>query len=1121
MDSRLNMQKTSTENHTWLDKPFSSTFKFNLETLIFAIIILFAVISRLYQLGERVMSHDEINHVYFAWQYFKGSEYVHHPLSHGPLQFHLLLFFYHLFGDTDFSARLHAAVFSIGTIVFLWKCRKYLGKTGALVTASLFLISPFMLYYGRYARNEALVAFFVLVAAWAALRYLDTGKNHYLYILAGASAFHFTTKETSFIFTAQLLLFLGILFIYRISQKSWKIPDFRQVFLILLIVTFILIGVMVGFHLVDVFAAPEVELPEEEAPSMSLPVIISAGAAVLIFIVAFVILIFGFGWDNLREERSFGLIFLLLTLVFPQLSAFPMFWAKWPIFEYNTLESIYRIIAVLAPMFLISIVAGILWKRKEWLISAGVFYGIFIFFYSSVFTNIDGIYTGIVGSLGYWLEQQGVERGSQPAYYYVLVEIPMYEYLAALAMLFVAGYGIKWLFRKPSEGQRVSDLLIETNPDEELPEKGGEIHMVSFGLFWTVSGILAYMVAGEKMPWLTVHIAEPMLLLSGWWLGKLIDSIDWNTFINNRKWLTVILFLILLPSSVGLFRGIFGAIKPFQGTELPQLQATSNFVISAGAVIFCLIGIIYQLLSWKFKELVKVGLLAFFTFLGLLTVRTSILATYINYDRGVEYIVYAHGAHGPKEILTQVEEISARISGGRNLKVAYDNHSAYPFWWYFRNYPNQLQYGESPTRELRDYPVILVGDSNYGKLTPIVGEAYFEIEYVRMVWPNQDYFNLDDYRDYLKDPETRGAMLNALFKIWLNHDFEPYAAVTGQVMSDQIWSPSNKMRMYLRKDVSNQIWKFGVPMSEAEVLVDPYKKSIEVLPSLAIENLGLNQPRGIAVANDGTLYIADSGNHRVLHITSNGELLHEWGSGGDFSSQTGMDVGYFNQPWGLAVDGDGYVYVADTWNHRIQKFTAEGSFITAWGYFNNLITDPFGMWGPRDIVLDQDGFLLVSDTGNKRITIFDTDGHFINQIGEAGFLPGQFDEPVGLAISPNTGDLFVADTWNQRMQRWEHTGSGQYAFLQNWDIDGWYGQSLDNKPYIAVDKYDRVYVADPESARVLVFSAKGEFLGHIGDPAIGFDGFGLVSGLALDEQGGLWVSDGLNNRLQYFPMPEP
>jgi predicted membrane-bound mannosyltransferase/DNA-binding beta-propeller fold protein YncE len=1111
------MQNTSLENRSWLDKPVSSFINLKIETLIFGILILFTILSRLYELGERVMSHDEINHVYFAWQFFQNGEYAHHPLSHGPLQFHLLSFFYFLFGDNDFSARLHAAVASIGTVIFLWKFRKYLGRTGTLVTTVLFLISPFMLFYGRYARNEALTTFFVLVSVWAILRYLDTGQNKYMFILAGAAALHFSTKETAFIFTAQLLIYLGILFIYRVSLKSWKISSFRQIFLILIILTFILIAVAGGFYLMDTPATTG-----EEITSIPVGVWISLIAAGVIFSAAFIILIVGVGWANLREERAFGLLLLQFTLIFPQLSAFPIFLAGWPIFDYHTPENVLRIAAVLVPMIAISVAGGILWKPREWLISAGIFYGIFIFLHSTVFTNITGIYTGLVGSLGYWLEQQSVERGSQPWYYFVLVQIPMYEYLAALGTLLAAGFGLKWLIRKPYGEIQTKDILVESHPGEELPKEVGKIHLVSLGLFGVITSVLAYMVAGEKMPWLSVHMVWPMLLVTGWAIGKLIDSIDWTTFKEKRIGLLVILFITLLVSSTGVVSTVIDPIKPFQGIEITELQATSNLVIAAIVTILCVGGIIYQIRTKNFMDLLRTGALIIFTLLGVLTIRTTILASYINYNQGTEYLVYAHGAQGPKDIYEQIEEISLRITGGKNIQIAYDNHSAYPFWWYLRNYPNQLQYGESPTRDVRDYPIILVGDSNYGKITPLVGESYIMTEYVRMVWPNQDYFNLDYLMTYLRNPETRSAMLNAIFKIWLSHDYESYGLVTGQDMSIQNWNPSNKMRMYVRKDIASQIWEFGSPIDAGDIVLDAFEdKEIKIQPAITINNINLDLPRGITTSKDGTIYVSDTNNDRVLHLTTSGEILHEWGFGGVFGNDQMMAEGYFNQPWGLTADENGYVYVADTWNHRIQKFSSEGEFITTWGYFNNQLTDPLGMWGPRDIIVDQNNYLLVSDTGNKRILIFNTEGEYINHFGEVGFHLGQFDEPVGLAISPVTGDLYVADTWNQRIQQFERSAAGQYTISLSWDIDGWYGQSLDNKPYIAVDQYDRIFVADPESARILVFSNTGEVIGYIGSSEIGFDSFGLVSGLAIDNKGGLWVTDSRKNRIQYFILPTP
>ena len=90
------------DSKNWLDTPFK--FKFNQQTLILLIIFAAAIFTRLYLLGTRVMSHDEINHVYFAYQFYNGGEYVHNPITHGPLQFHLLELSYFLFNVSDFSA---------------------------------------------------------------------------------------------------------------------------------------------------------------------------------------------------------------------------------------------------------------------------------------------------------------------------------------------------------------------------------------------------------------------------------------------------------------------------------------------------------------------------------------------------------------------------------------------------------------------------------------------------------------------------------------------------------------------------------------------------------------------------------------------------------------------------------------------------------------------------------------------------------------------------------------------------------------------------------------------------------------------------------------------------------
>ena len=172
----ISLTSSAESKKSWLDRPIFHSPVISLEKLIFAVILILAIFTRLYMLEPRVMSHDETSHTYFSWLFYKGNGYAHDPVTHGPLQFHLVALSYFLFGDSDTTARIPAALFSIATVAFMWAYRRYLGRAGALIAALLLTISPFMLYYGRYVRNEAFVAFFGVVMLWSMLRYLDTGK---------------------------------------------------------------------------------------------------------------------------------------------------------------------------------------------------------------------------------------------------------------------------------------------------------------------------------------------------------------------------------------------------------------------------------------------------------------------------------------------------------------------------------------------------------------------------------------------------------------------------------------------------------------------------------------------------------------------------------------------------------------------------------------------------------------------------------------------------------------------------------------------------------------------------------------------------------------------------------
>ena len=168
-----------TRNDRWLDKAVFPWWRnFTVEQLLIAVIIILTVVTRFYDLGARTMAHDEINHVVPAYTI---ENYVYDPVTHGPFQFHALALSYFLLGDSDFSARVPAALFGIGVVIFtLFAWRRYLGRVGAICAAALFMISPYILFYSRYTRNEIFIVFWGVVMLWLFLRYMEDGQPKWL-----------------------------------------------------------------------------------------------------------------------------------------------------------------------------------------------------------------------------------------------------------------------------------------------------------------------------------------------------------------------------------------------------------------------------------------------------------------------------------------------------------------------------------------------------------------------------------------------------------------------------------------------------------------------------------------------------------------------------------------------------------------------------------------------------------------------------------------------------------------------------------------------------------------------------------------------------------------------------
>ncbi len=114
----------------------------------------------------------------------------------------------------------------------------------------------------------------------------------------------------------------------------------------------------------------------------------------------------------------------------------------------------------------------------------------------------------------------------------------------------------------------------------------------------------------------------------------------------------------------------------------------------------------------------------------------------------------------------------------------------------------------------------------------------------------------------------------------------------------------------------------------------------------------------------------------------------------------------------------------------------------------------------------------------------------------------------------------MVDTWNQRIQVFFAQQPGDYQYEKEWQVSAWFGQSINNKPYIAVNEKGNVFVTDPDAFRVIEFDNQGNLLKAWGEPSSSIDGIGSPSGLDFDLQGKLWVSDAENNFILKFNVPD-
>jgi predicted membrane-bound mannosyltransferase len=646
------------------------SFVLSLEQVAYLVIGLCALLAHLWGLGDRALHHDETLHAAYSWNLYTGRGYMHDPLLHGPLLYHIGAFIYFLFGDNDFTARLGAALFGTALTLTPYLIRRELGRVAALVAALYLLISPTFLYVGRFIRHDMYSIVFEMLVLVAILRYASTRQSRWLYLGAAAFGLMVVNQETSYLFLVIMAAPLAVAILWRLFRPGIGLVGLLGIAVAALV--FVLPGeaVVDGGHTAT------------RDPVTNAMVVSKPGPL--------------FGWGPLetydngyalrirnRADNDGGRSLVEnFGLYMRDLGAF---------FAHPAV-----LLAVGIGLATLGLLVAMIWLRRDgdglsaWarareagdepaqiitslgsdrrlLIALAIFFSIYALFFTAFFTNMLGLITGTTGSVLYWLAQHNVERGGQPAHYYLL-QLVVYEPLliiwSIIGFVLIAWNGIAQL-RKQSTvpGYQFSILLIA---------------------WWAIAAFGLYTWAGEKMPWLTVHIALPLVLLSAWAFQRAVVSgaaqLSPAPEFNDSK--------LAVPVYSGLFAAVAGLgfvlVTAYVGYGKPAVVPLWAIPIA----VLVLLGLLTAGagIRWGWRWAVAMLAICGSLLLGVYTTRAAYRLSYLSGDVPRELLIYTQTSPDVMRVVRRVEEASRKRGGGLDLPILYDNETVWS--WYLRDFTN-------------------------------------------------------------------------------------------------------------------------------------------------------------------------------------------------------------------------------------------------------------------------------------------------------------------------------------------------------------------------------------------------------------------------------------------------
>lgn len=691
--------------------------KLNLRTIFILVIFAFVFFTRLYNLQVKAMMHDEDMFAYYSWIFYDRGDFVYMPILHGPLLENMNALMFLLFGDSTYTTRLFPAICGILLFFVLFGFRRRFGDVGLVAALALCALSPFLMFYARFCRNDLPFAFFSLLVLYFYWKFFREGGGKNLVFAIICSMMLICIKENQMIFFFTIFTFAALLFVVDVvkgfahaehEQKKRHAP-----------------------------AANSLQRPSQGLDALHLICLLGGMASYMMgqFTKYYDLKVLGFGailvYFALAFRKYYNIItheepryaaqcpFFSARLLIPALALTYFYWILYVDlfsglikFEWG-LEIIVPILIsqyVLLTLLNVAIRRGwgeerllrrffILLGEYYWYLLSGLLISciIYLCLFTGWFKHPESALSLYKRTFEYWGKQHKEQRISGPFHFYLTL-LAIYE-LPALLIVIGGVLASLWKYKKVRRfvipAYIVLWILIamhfESNPlSADAWEKIDKtVHMKSifhffmfvtvgfFGtlltvlhfwkrerfyallVYWSMGSFLGYSYAGEKVPWVGVHIALPLLLLSAVYIQKL-----WQSDFFKK-----------------------GAIARY-----------SFYVVF---VLFAL---------WNLKS--------------------SIVVSFINHSNIAERMIYSHAPMDIPKIAAETKRIAFLLGTKEKTKILLKGDwPVWPMRWYLRHY-DYIEY-ESP--DTTNAPIVIL-DYALAEKSKNIKENYRVTKYKAIQW---------------------------------------------------------------------------------------------------------------------------------------------------------------------------------------------------------------------------------------------------------------------------------------------------------------------------------------------------------------------------------------------------